>query len=347
MQQKANREPVLSVQNLCFSYDQKPVLENLNLEVFESEIFCILGSSGCGKSTLLRILAGLTKPSKGQVKFAKPDCKVGFVFQNYALFPHLTVFENIAYGLLESNKEKTKQRVDELAAQFEISELLSKYPSEVSGGQAQRISIARSLAPKPDLLLMDEPFSNLDAKQKSKLKPELLQKLRLANVPTILVTHDQEEAFDIGDRIAVMNEGKFVQVGPTYDIYHEPKCRFAAEFIGTGAFIDAAPSHDGKNIQTALGEIPMPKGCGATSNRKPVELFVRPEDLVHDDDSPDCLEASVVSRQFRGAHSIFRLRLVSGEEVYSLAPSHHLHKPGDKFKVRVELDHVLLFPKNH
>ncbi len=340
----STKEPILVLENVCFSYGNQPVVDGLSMKVFDSEIFCILGSSGCGKSTLLRIISGLAKANSGTISFSKPQSTVGFVFQNYALFPHLSVEENIAYGLASWSKEKINERISELAVQFEISDLLYKYPSEISGGQAQRVAIARSLAPKPDLLLMDEPFSNLDAKQKSKLKPQLLEKLRLAKVPTILVTHDQEEAFDIGDRIAVMHNGKFDQVGPTYQIYHEPQCRFVAEFIGTGAFIGTRLADDKQSIHTALGKVNASEKHLNAFRSQELELFVRPEDLVHDD-SANCLEAVVVSRQFRGAHTIFRLKLKSGEEVYSLAPSHHLHQPGDSFRVRVELDHVLLFPK--
>jgi len=336
--------PILKVKELCFAYDSKPILNNLNLEITGPEIFCIVGSSGCGKSTLLRILAGLTQPGSGTVKFKKTNSKVGFVFQNYALFPHLSVAKNIAYGLDGQSPRDISQRLVELAEQFEITELMDKFPSEISGGQAQRVAIARSLAPKPDLLLLDEPFSNLDAMQKAKLKPELLGRLRRANVPTILVTHDQEEAFDIGDRIAVMHEGRFVQIGPTYHIYHEPSCRFVADFVGTGAFIKTKLSDDRTQLSSALGQMPAPRDLPPEDDQDEWELFLRPEDLVHDD-TAGYLEAIVVSRQFRGAHSIFKLKLETGEEVYSLAPSHHLHRAGDKFKVRVELDHVLLFPK--
>ncbi len=264
---------------------------------------------------------------------------IGMVFQDYALFPHLDVRRNIAFGLRGLDRAESARRVDEMLEVVGLQALGKSYPHELSGGQQQRVALARALAPKPDLLLLDEPFSNLDVELRERLGVEVRAILKQQNATAVLVTHDQYEAFAIADEIGIMHQGVIQQWDTPYRLYHEPVNRFVADFIGEGVLVPGkvlAPDR----IEIELGAVPavMPQDCclGCT-----VDVLVRPDDLIHDDASP--LQAAVVSKAFRGAGFLYTLQLESGTRVMSLVPSHHNHALGEKIGIRLEIDHVVAF----
>ncbi|AXY60149.1 ABC transporter ATP-binding protein [Acinetobacter sp. WCHAc010052] len=240
---------VLDVVDVRKSFGRTTVLEHINLDLKAGEFVSFLGPSGCGKTTLLRIIAGLEHPDYGRIVKHGQDIsqqttakrKCGIVFQNYALFPNLTVTENIAFGLHKKQwtREQTEQRVDELLALIELSHCKFKYPDQLSGGQQQRVALARAIAPRPDILLLDEPLSALDALVRISLRQKIRNIQQQLNLPAIMVTHDQEEALSISDRIAVMNAGIIEQMDTPHNIYYRPQTRFVAQFIGSMNFMQA------------------------------------------------------------------------------------------------------------
>lgn len=243
------QEAVLSVINVNKFFDQLQVLDNIHLELKAGEFISFLGPSGCGKTTLLRIIAGLEQPDHGQLikkdvnitKLAAAKRKCGVVFQNYALFPNLTVAENIAFGLnkKQHTKNEIAERVQSLLALIELPQIAEKYPNQLSGGQQQRVALARAIANKPDILLLDEPLSALDAQVRLNLRQKIKLIQSQLNLPTIMVTHDQEEALSISDRVVVMNHGLIEQVDTPHNIYYQPLTLFVAQFIGNMNFITA------------------------------------------------------------------------------------------------------------
>lgn len=241
----------LSLENICFSYGKTEVIQNFSLEVEEGSFTTLLGASGSGKSTLLRLISGFLEPKAGTIKIngtlmngiLPNKRKIGFVFQDYALFPHLTVEQNLLYGLKikkQTNLEKQKnfELIFQTAKNLGIENLLKRFPSELSGGQQQRVALGRVLVLKPNLLLMDEPLSSLDTNLRIKVREELKEIQQKLKITTLYVTHDQEEALSLSDKIAVMNEGRLLQYGSPKEIYFKPKDRFTAEFIGRANFID-------------------------------------------------------------------------------------------------------------
>jgi iron(III) transport system ATP-binding protein len=342
---------VLEIENLEHSYGKTPVLNGVSLRVQKGTIACLLGPSGCGKSTLLRCIAGFEGVRSGFIKIAgevfssagkrvPPEYRrVGVVFQDFALFPHLTVEENIRFGLKRSGKID-KGRMAELTEVLEIDSLLARYPHELSGGQQQRVALARALVPNPEILLLDEPFSNLDPRLREKMKREVRRVLKHFLVTTLIVTHDQFEAFDTADEIGVMSQGRILQWDSSYNLYHKPASREVAEFIGEGMFIPAKIVGPGR-ATTELGEVQV-----SEFDQDPggdFELLIRPDDVIHDDDSP--VQARVVERFFRGIYNSFVLQFPSGLRVPCMAPSHHNHAVGSLIGVRLEIDHALVFPK--
>lgn len=239
---------VLEAVDIQKSFGKTQVLEHINLDLKAGELVSFLGPSGCGKTTLLRIIAGLEQPDYGKVVKQEIDIthfntakrKCGIVFQNYALFPNLTVAENIAFGLHKKqwSKAETQARITELLELIELPHIANHYPNQLSGGQQQRVALARAIAPKPDLLLLDEPLSALDALVRLNLRQKIRHIQRQLNLPAIMVTHDQEEALSISDRVAVMNQGVIEQLDTPHNIYYQPQTRFVAQFIGTMNFID-------------------------------------------------------------------------------------------------------------
>ena len=348
-----NMSHYLEINSVSFSYpDGGKVCDALSFAVEEGEIGCLLGPSGCGKTTVLRLIAGFERPSHGEIRIRQkllsdtrmstpPEHRhIGLVFQDYALFPHLTVAKNVAFGLRHLTANDAALQSREMLALVRMSHEAEKYPHEISGGQRQRVALARALAPQPDLLLLDEPFSNLDIELREKLGLEVRALLRQLAIPALLVTHDQHEAFSIADKIGVMNEGKIIQWDSAYNLYHRPLTRFVADFVGQGVLMrGTVVEHD--LIDTELGLLPHCPGCALRTGEQ-VEVLLRPDDILHDDDS--ARQAEVMHKAFRGADILYTLKLPSGNKVLSLVPSHHNHEIGQNIGIKLEIDHVVAFP---
>jgi iron(III) transport system ATP-binding protein len=314
--------PYLRITNLTKRFGDATVLDDVSLEVHEGEFICFLGPSGCGKTTLLRVIAGLETQTSGRIKQGERDISMlppgqrdfGIVFQSYALFPNLTVAQNVGYGLSARamGRAAFTARIDELLKLVDLEEKGPKYPPQLSGGQQQRVALARALATSPGLLLLDEPLSALDAKVRLRLRHEIKQLQRRLGVTTILVTHDQEEALTIADRIVVLNEGVIQQVGSPLDIYRHPANSFVAAFVGTMNFLPAIAVRDGRvrlaGVELAVGTWPPGLREGV-----PVTVCVRPEDIVVGDASGatrNSIPVRVVDLEFLG--SFYRAKLQAG-----------------------------------
>lgn len=343
----------LTVSGLSVGYHGQAVVHNVSFDLTAGQIGCLLGPSGCGKSTLLRAIAGFESVLSGSISLngeilssvdyllAPEQRQIGMVFQDIALFPHLTIMENIAFGLKGMTKSATKARVDELLELIGLVGYEMRYPHSLSGGQQQRVALARAMAPKPKLLLMDEPFSGLDAKLREELVPDIRQVLKHEGMSAILVTHDQMEAFAMADVIAVMEAGEIHQYGTPYQIYHRPESRFTARFVGQGDFLSAVVC-DHNCLTSDLGRI-----RGLLSDElaigTEVDLLVRPDDVIHNDASE--FKGLVMSKWFRGSHFLYRVKLSSGLVVYCFASSHHNHAIGQEIGINIELDHLVVFTK--
>jgi ABC-type spermidine/putrescine transport systems, ATPase components len=293
-----NTDEVLELCNLQKQYGTETVVDNLSLSVNAGEILTLLGPSGCGKTTTLRLIAGLEAVDGGMVRlngknvsgsaFVPPEQRgVGVVFQEFALFPHLTARENVAFGLTEYSSVETDNRVDELLELVDLPNQGESYPDELSGGQQQRVALARSLAPEPDILLLDEPFSNLDVDLRVAMREEVRRILKETGVTAISVTHDQEEALSISDRVAVMSNGHIEQVGNPETVFQHPESRFVASFLGYASFIPGYVSGD--VVQTKVGTVPREQVHGLASeyNQTRVDLLVRPDDVSVCHGNPD------------------------------------------------------------
>jgi iron(III) transport system ATP-binding protein len=351
---------LLELRNIRHAYGRQTVVNNLSLALKKGAIGCLLGPSGCGKTTVLRCIAGFEPVSAGEIalngvvisngRFALPPERrhIGMVFQDYALFPHLTVLANVGFGLHRLQNTERAARTQEMLKTVGLADVGSKYPHQLSGGQQQRVALARALAPKPDLLLLDEPFSNLDVTLRGRLSLEVRDILKSQNATAILVTHDQDEAFAIADEIGVMHQGEIQQWDTGYNLYHKPANRFVANFIGQGVFLPGKildPHHVEIELGTLAGEIPhqcMPD-CQLCREGNPVDVLIRPDDIVHDDASP--LQAAVMQKAFRGADIMYTLRLPGGGTALSLVPSHHNHAIGEKIGIKLEADHVVAFSR--
>jgi iron(III) transport system ATP-binding protein len=346
--------PSLEMVKICFEYPgHGPVCWMLSLSLEDGQIGCLLGPSGCGKTTVLRCIAGLEPVQGGEIRLhgqtvsrpgftAPPETRrVGLVFQDYALFPHITVSANVGFGLRGVGRTAREARVRELLDAVGMGGSGAKYPHELSGGQMQRVALARALAPRPQLLLLDEPFSNLDVDLRGRLSIEVRSILKALGTTALLVTHDQHEAFAMADMVGVMHDGVVEQWDAAYDLYHRPATRFVADFVGEGVLI-AAVAGDSDRIETALGTLKHCPGCEIRPGQ-PISLLLRPDDVVHDDESE--LKAEVVKKAFRGAEFLYTLRLGDGNQVLSLVPSHHNHAIGERIGIKLDVDHVVAFPR--
>jgi iron(III) transport system ATP-binding protein len=339
--------PILDLQQISFAFGHHKVVDRLSLQLAAGSIACLLGPSGCGKTTVLRCVAGFEPVAEGSIALegeivARPGLhvppekrRVGMVFQDYALFPHLSVAENIGFGLPRAERAA---RVTSLLETVGMAGQGGRYPHELSGGQQQRVALARALAPRPRLLLLDEPFSNLDVDLRERLALEVRSILRAEGVSAILVTHDQHEAFAFADHVGVMNEGHIQQWDTPYNLYHRPASRFVADFVGQGVFLPGDVQHDGR-IRIELGCLAALGTAGAPGQR--VQVLLRPDDVLHDDAS--ALQAEVVAKAFRGAEFLYTLRLASGAHVLSLVPSHHNHALGERIGIVLAAEHVVAF----
>jgi iron(III) transport system ATP-binding protein len=293
-----------------------------DLCVERGEFVALLGPSGCGKTTLLRLIAGFEHPDAGEIKLeerpvAAPGVwvaperrRVGMVFQDYALFPHLTVAENVGFGV---PRHARRSRIAELLRLVGLEGYERRYPHELSGGQQQRVALARALAPSPSIVLLDEPWSNIDPLLRSTMRAELAHILRAIDVTVLFVTHDREEAFSLADRIALMRDGKVIQTGVAEDVYFLPADRWAAEFVGAGNFVDGSIA-DGL-VDTLLGRFPVANANGS----RDVQVLIRPEllELRPDPSGP----GEVVGREFRGHDVFYEVRLPDGRTLVSQRPS--------------------------
>ncbi len=350
----------LELNGVVQRYGKQTIVDGVNFQLEAGSIACLLGPSGCGKTTLLRCIAGFEEIADGEIRLhgevvsqagqsTPPEKRrIGMVFQDYALFPHLTVEQNVAFGLGRKPAEDAHLRVRQLLATVGLHGQGNKYPHELSGGQQQRVALARALAPRPNLILLDEPFSNLDVGLRERLSVEVREILKREGSTAIMVTHDQHEAFAMADEIGVMFEGRIQQWDVPYNLYHRPANRFVADFIGQGVLLPGVVA-SGTHVEMELGklvsdiQIACSETCANCADGCDVDVLLRPDDVVHDDRSP--LQAEVLHKAFRGADILYTLRLASGAEVLSLVPSHHNHAIGEKIGIRLDADHVIAFKK--
>jgi iron(III) transport system ATP-binding protein len=338
--------------NVTKKFGNVCALECLRLEVREGEILALVGPSGCGKTTLLRLLAGFDRPDTGEIiiggqlvagvgRLIPPEQRgVGMVFQDYALFPHLSAKDNVAFGLTQLPKSQRIQRVDEMLVLVGLAGCGDRFPHELSGGERQRVALARALAPRPVLILLDEPFSNLDADRRIQMREEVQGILKAAGATAIFVTHDQEEALFMGDRLAILRKGCLEQVDRPDVVFHSPATRFVAEFMGQTDFLPGRITTAG--VQTEIGllaqRVAAPEGSL-------VEVAVRGDDIGvactgHEPHSGGAI-GTVLARHFRGALNVYRLRLPSGQVVHSMQPHTCVLQPGASVCVFADPNHNL------
>ena len=334
-----------------FGGDRPPAVDGLTLGVERGQILALLGPSGCGKTTTLRLIAGFEAPDRGQVIIAgrlmadaerglavPPEERgVGVVFQDYALFPHLTIEDNVGFGLHALGREQRRQRVRAVLELVGLLEFAPRYPHELSGGQQQRVAVARALAPAPALILLDEPFSNLDADLRAQMRDEVEKVLRGTGTTAVFVTHDQEEAFTIADVVGVLDRGRLEQLAPPETIYHHPATPFVAEFVGAADFLPGIVTSEG--IVTEVGVF------GNVEGREPgekVRVMIRPDDItfVPAEDG----EAVILHRAFRGSENLYCLSLPSGHRVHSSQPSAAAFATGRRVRPEAHVLHVVTFP---
>ncbi|MBL8397098.1 MAG: ABC transporter ATP-binding protein [Candidatus Accumulibacter sp.] len=352
----------LELDHIVQRYGSTVVVNGVSFRVDSGDIACLLGPSGCGKTTLLRGIAGFEELAAGEIRLqnrlvsrqgwrlAPEKRQIGMVFQDYALFPHLTVARNVGFGLGALPAQERRQRIDDWLTTVGLLDLGDKYPHQLSGGQQQRVALARALAPRPQLVLLDEPFSNLDIDLRERLALEVREILKRQRITAVLVTHDQHEAFAMADWIGVMADGIIQQWDTPYRIYHQPSNRRVADFIGQGVFLPGVLGADGR-VEIELGVLAarsppdFPVADDHPARQRPVTVLLRPDDIVHDDQSP--LRAEVRHKAFRGAEILYTLRLTSGRQVLALVPSHHNHAIGERIGIRTDIDHVVAFPDQH
>lgn len=346
-----SKEPALTIERLSLYRGAQSILNNLNLQLLAGQIGCLLGPSGCGKTTLLRAIAGFENVHQGKVHIngqtvvsesqALPPEKrgVGMVFQDYALFPHLNVADNIAFGLHQLNKKTQQERTQLWLERLQLTQLANRLPHQLSGGQQQRVALARALAPQPQLLLMDEPFANLDASLRESLSLEVRDLLKSLGASALLVTHDPTEAFTLADMIGVMDQGSIVQWDTPYRVYHEPANRFVASFVGLGSFLDAHLASS-RHIHTPLGLVHG--HCYEPHATDEVNVLVRPDDIIYDPLSQ--FKATVIYKAFKGPSTLYRLKLADSQIVVALMPSHIQLNIGDEAGIRFDTGgHVVAF----
>ncbi|MCW3474348.1 ABC transporter ATP-binding protein [Limobrevibacterium gyesilva] len=319
----------VEVNRVSKSFAGRQVLADLSLTMGEGELVCLLGPSGCGKTTLLRIIAGFIPPESGRVLVAGKDVtalspsarRMGMVFQAYSLFPNMTALDNVRFGPRVAGRPKSEQiaRAGQLLDLVGLSEHADKYPHQLSGGQQQRVALARALAVQPQVLLLDEPLSALDAKVRVQLREEIRRIQRETGVTTVLVTHDQEEALSISDRVAVMNEGRLLQVASPSTIYREPSCGFVARFIGSGAVLRGVA--EGHSVRVANLALPA-SAAAAHVHGAAVEMFIRPENVrlqpMNGQLPPGAVGVEVRERTFLGSLTRIRLTLPGTDDQFSL-----------------------------
>ena len=346
-------KPLIEVKNIDCNYRGETIIKDLSLHANKGNLICLLGPSGCGKTTVLRAIAGFEPVYSGKISIAgkvvsrpgfteAPEKRqLGMVFQDYALFPHMTVTENVSFGLRQHSKQEQEKIAREMLGLVSMEEYGHRYPHELSGGQQQRIALARSLAAKPNAILMDEPFSNLDVEMRKRLSTEIRDILKELGITGIMVTHDQDEAFALGDTVGVMNQGKILQWDTPFNLYHEPNNKFVADFIGQGVFIDGVMITPNQ-IRTEFGIVNADRAYNWPENSE-VEILLRPDDVLYDPEGP--LQGEIIQKAFRGAEILYTLKLQTGSKILSLFPSHEDFVIGDQVGIRMDLQHVVAFAK--
>ena len=320
----------LSINNIVCQYDGQPVINDLSLSLDNNDIIALLGPSGCGKTTLLRAIAGLQGIDEGEIYFdghlvssndfmlPSEQRNVGMIFQDYALFPHLSVSDNIAFGLNKLSKSAQQQRVNNMLQLVHLEPFAQRFPHELSGGQQQRVAIARALAYQPNLMLLDEPFSNIDSQSRGQIMMEIRQILKQQHVPAVFVTHSKDEAFAFADKIAIFNQGKIEQIGSAQTLYQQPISPYVANFMGKANYL---PLHrvNAQSLHTKLGEISV---ANTDLRKKHNTVMIRPEHLkiTPDDNS----EYQISQRFFNGSHRVYKL-LSNADN----APELEVHCPQD------------------
>ncbi len=345
-------DALLELDAVHVAYGRDTVVKNISFQLPPGDISCLLGPSGCGKSTLLRAIAGFEPVSGGQIFLQQrpvsgqgvhlpPEQRlVGMVFQDFALFPHLNIADNIAFGLNHWGKHEQRERVQRLLKMVDLSHAERYYPHQLSGGQQQRVALIRAMAPRPLLLLLDEPFSSMDVELREQLATEVRNLLKQEDTTAAMVTHDQMEAFAVADIIGVMHAGELLQWDTGYNLYHSPQHPFVADFIGQGVLLPGEITGSQK-VQTDFGvfsgNIPhfCKKGCA-------VKVLLRPDDIIYDEHSR--LSAEIVEKRFRGAEFLYTLRMDSGVEVLCLVPSHHNHALNERIHIHLDVEHLVVFP---
>ena len=337
-------EPMIHLDGVTKRFGEVVAAEGVELAVNRGEVFALLGPSGCGKTTLLRLIAGFERPDSGSIVLGGETVAgdgawlpadrrhVGMVFQDYALFPHLTVAANVGFGL---PRRERSARVAEVLELVGLSGYGSRYPHELSGGQQQRVALARAIAPRPSIVLLDEPWSNIDPLLRSTMREELASILRAVDVTVVLVTHEREEAFAVADRIALMRAGRIVQADAPENLYYAPASRWAAEFIGAANFLPGLVRGD--RVETSLGSFAVLNANGHAA----VEALIRPELLELRLDPGGV--GQVVAREFRGHDVVYRVRLNDGSMLLSQRPSTELVPLGSRVELLPHGRRVTIF----
>jgi iron(III) transport system ATP-binding protein len=337
----------------------RPAVQSVSLGLLPGQIGVLIGPSGCGKTSALRAVAGLEPLAGGRivmdgvvlsgngVQVPAEQRRIGMVFQDYALFPHLSIARNVAFGIRHLPRAERDARVADMLELVGLAHVAERAPHQLSGGQQQRIALARALAPNPRLLLLDEPFSSLDVDLRGRLAQDVRVILQRTGTTALFVTHDQMEAFAVGDVVGVMQSGRLDQWDDAYTLYHRPATRFVADFIGHGVFVPgrivATPA--GPVVQTPLGELSDAAECPLPDAYPGGEcdVLLRADDVVHEDGAPT--RACIERKAFRGAEFLYTLRLPTGEQVLAHVPSHHDHAIGEWIGIRAAVDHVVTFER--
>ncbi len=344
----SNNNVQLSIDDISCRYETDTVINSLSLKVKKNEIVAIIGPSGCGKSTLFKAISGLLPIEQGLIKigsikansanFTLPSeqRKIGMIFQDYALFPHLNVAENIAFGIKALTKAQQTDRINKLLKLVKLSEYINSYPHELSGGQQQRVAIARALAYKPEIVLLDEAFSNLDSQSRFSLLSEMRAIFKQQKISAILVTHSKEEAFNFADRVAVMNDGKIIQEGAGDQLYHNPKNKFVADFLGKANYLPILKSSQ-NSFYTLLGEI----FCSDIHqiNANATEIIVRPENIKLSLSSAG--EYQIIDKQFFGAYWHYQVQSLTEEEQMFIVSDSVDYSVAEKVELKIERSRVI------
>jgi iron(III) transport system ATP-binding protein len=343
---------LLELDDVAVAYGDDQVVHDVSLRLEAGHIGCLLGPSGCGKTSLLRAIAGFEPLVRGRISLQGEEVsrsgfmlapearRVGMVFQDLALFPHLTVVDNVAFGLRSLPPAARRERADRLLDMVGLADYARQYPHQLSGGQQQRIALARALAPRPQLLLLDEPFSGLDLELREELAGQVRGVIKREGITAMLVTHDQHEAFAMADEIGVMRAGRLHQWGRGSSLYRRPADAFVAKFIGEGVMLSGRVRSE-RSVSTELGvieiEVPADQAPGDR-----VEVLIRPDAVLLDPDS--AIQAEVTDRVFRGGFFLYKLRLPSGQRLLHMGPVDVTYPSGTPLRIRIAIDRPLMFP---